>query len=55
MLQFTLAGLERIAGDVRLLANKEGLTAHAASVDIRVNKQESGIRNQESVAAVPGF
>jgi histidinol dehydrogenase len=36
VLSFTRAGLEQLAGDVRLLAAKEGLTAHAASVDVRL-------------------
>jgi len=47
VLHFNRAGLEKMAQDVRTLAKKEGLTAHAASVDIRLN-QESGVRNQES-------
>jgi histidinol dehydrogenase len=33
---FSRVGLEKVADDIRLLANKEGLTAHAASVDIRL-------------------
>jgi histidinol dehydrogenase len=36
VLSFTKAGLEKMAGDVRLLAEKEGLTAHAASVSVRL-------------------
>lgn len=36
ILQFTRAGLESIAPDVRLLAEKEGLTGHAASVAVRL-------------------
>lgn len=36
VLDFTPAGLKAVADDVRLLATKEGLTAHAASVDIRL-------------------
>jgi histidinol dehydrogenase len=36
VLSFTRDGLERMAGDVRLLAGKEGLTAHVASVDVRL-------------------
>jgi histidinol dehydrogenase len=35
VLSFTPAGLAAVADDVRLLANKEGLTAHAMSVDVR--------------------
>jgi histidinol dehydrogenase len=36
VLSFSRDGLVRIAGDVRLLAEKEGLTAHAASVAVRL-------------------
>jgi histidinol dehydrogenase len=36
VLSFTKAGLERVAQDVRVLAEKEGLTGHAASVDRRL-------------------
>ncbi len=35
VLEFDAVGLERIAADVRLLARKEGLTAHERSVAIR--------------------
>jgi histidinol dehydrogenase len=38
VLRYTRAGLEKLAGDIRVLAEKEGLTAHAASVDIRLGK-----------------
>jgi histidinol dehydrogenase len=41
VLFFTKAGMERVANDVRVLANKEGLTAHAASVDRRLEKRFS--------------
>lgn len=41
VLHFTPAGLTAVAGDVRLLAHKEGLTAHAASVDIRLAKDST--------------
>ena len=34
---FTHQGLMRVAPDIRLLAHKEGLTAHAASIDIRLS------------------
>jgi histidinol dehydrogenase len=33
-------GLEKLADDVRTLADKEGLTAHRASVDVRLAKPE---------------
>lgn len=39
MLCFTRAGLERVADDVRLLAEKEGLTGHAASVTVRLKPE----------------
>jgi histidinol dehydrogenase len=38
VLRFTRAGLERMADDVRLLAEKEGLTGHAASVTVRLDQ-----------------
>ncbi len=43
VLSFTAEGLAAVADDVRLLANKEGLTAHAASVDVRL---ESGLESR---------
>jgi histidinol dehydrogenase len=36
VMAFTRDGLARMADDVRLLAKREGLTAHAASVDVRL-------------------
>jgi histidinol dehydrogenase len=36
VLCFTAEGLARLAPDVRVLAAKEGLTAHRASVDVRI-------------------
>jgi histidinol dehydrogenase len=46
VLAFTRAGLEALSGDVRRLAEKEGLTGHAASVDIRLQEPEpSAVRN----------
>ena len=36
VLSFTREGLARLAGDVQVLADKEGLTAHAASVTVRL-------------------
>jgi histidinol dehydrogenase len=37
VVRFSRAGLEQAASDVRLMAEKEGLTAHAFSVDVRLN------------------
>jgi len=39
VLQFTQQGLDELASDVRTLASKEGLTAHWASVEIRMTKE----------------
>jgi histidinol dehydrogenase len=39
VLSFTRHGLERLADDVVLLANKEGLTGHAASVSVRLQSR----------------
>ncbi|MCS7047504.1 MAG: histidinol dehydrogenase, partial [Gemmataceae bacterium] len=36
LVHFTRAGLEALAGDVEIMARTEGLTAHAASVRIRL-------------------
>jgi histidinol dehydrogenase len=41
ILCFGPEGLARIGDDVRLLAHKEGLTAHAASIDVRLTHAES--------------
>jgi histidinol dehydrogenase len=43
VLSFTREGLAQMAEDVRRLAHREGLTAHAASVDVRfVSPEQSG-------------
>jgi histidinol dehydrogenase len=39
VLSFTPEGLARLADDVRLLARREGLTAHAASIDVRLGEK----------------
>ncbi len=39
VIAYTQAGLAAVADDVRLLADKEGLTAHRASVEMRVPRQ----------------
>src|SRR5262249_37272716 len=38
ILSFTSRGLQKMAPDLRVLAAKEGLTAHAASVDMRLTQ-----------------
>src|SRR6202043_1652867 len=38
LIHFSAAGLAALADDVRVMADKEGLTAHRASVDIRLPK-----------------
>ncbi|MGA2257293.1 MAG: histidinol dehydrogenase [Thermoguttaceae bacterium] len=40
ILHFTQQGLDELAPDVRVLATQEGLTAHRASVEIRMTKRE---------------
>jgi histidinol dehydrogenase len=40
VLRFTRDGLAQIADDVRLLAEREGLTGHAASVSVRLAEQD---------------
>ncbi len=40
VLSFTEDGLKSVAQDVRIIAEKEGLTAHAASVDIRLAERD---------------
>ena len=42
VLTFSPAGMKALAGDVLLLADKEGLTAHAASVAIRLATMSNG-------------
>ncbi len=36
VIHYTADGLRRVAADVQCLADKEGLTAHRASVDVRL-------------------
>jgi histidinol dehydrogenase len=42
VISYSRAGLENVADDLRLLADKEGLTAHSASLDIRLNGNSNG-------------
>jgi histidinol dehydrogenase len=44
VLQFTHQGMLALADDVRELAQREGLTAHAASVDIRLEEGEASAK-----------
>jgi histidinol dehydrogenase len=39
ILHFDQDGLRQLAGDVQMLATKEGLTAHRASVEVRMKKE----------------
>jgi histidinol dehydrogenase len=55
ILQFTPAGMRSLAEDVRLLAEKEGLTAHSASVDVRLaTGQHDGMSNAVGRSAIAG-
>jgi histidinol dehydrogenase len=55
VLHYSRAGMEKLAPDVRLLAAKEGLTAHAASVEVRLSdtamKPPRPVRNGPSASA----
>jgi histidinol dehydrogenase len=57
VVSFSRAGLDQVAADVRLMAEKEGLTAHAFSVDVRLNPAENGpasrIRSQQPASRIP--
>jgi histidinol dehydrogenase len=53
VLQFTPAGMKSMADDVRMLADKEGLTAHAASVDIRLTGTASNGTSVENARGRP--
>ncbi len=47
VLHFSREGLAVLADDVRLMAEKEGLTAHRASIDVRLKpNSEPGGRNK---------
>ncbi|MBI1913736.1 MAG: histidinol dehydrogenase [Planctomycetes bacterium] len=48
VISFTPQGLARVAADVRVLAQKEGLTAHAASVDIRLSAEHQPVPEDSS-------
>jgi histidinol dehydrogenase len=50
VLAFSYHGLREVADDVRLLAHKEGLTAHAASVDIRLKSAAA----KNGASQIPG-
>jgi histidinol dehydrogenase len=49
VISFTRDGLEKVADDVRRLADKEGLPAHAASIDIRLAGESDARRDVASV------
>ena len=55
VLHYTRAGMNKLAPDVCLLAAKEGLTAHAASVEVRLSDVETKpprpVRNGASASA----
>ncbi|MSR54147.1 MAG: histidinol dehydrogenase [Gemmataceae bacterium] len=51
IVNFTRAGLREIADDVITMANKEGLTAHAASVAARVTDKPLQLRPSKKAAA----
>ena len=53
ILRFTRNGLKEIAGDVVFMANKEGLTGHAASVELRANDNGPAARPKPKPDKVP--
>jgi histidinol dehydrogenase len=53
IIRFTRKGLQEIAPDVVLLANKEGLTGHAASVELRANDNGPAARPKPKPDKVP--
>jgi histidinol dehydrogenase len=48
VISFSRAGLEQVANDVRRLAEQEGLTAHSASVNIRLREMKPAGREPAS-------
>ncbi|HEY1187034.1 MAG TPA: histidinol dehydrogenase [Gemmata sp.] len=53
ILRFTRNGLKEIASDVIFMANKEGLTGHAASVELRANDNGPAARPKPKPDKVP--
>jgi histidinol dehydrogenase len=49
VIAFSRAGLAEAAPHVRLLADKEGLTAHAASVDVRLKERRSAPMEAQAI------
>jgi histidinol dehydrogenase len=43
ILHFTRQGLANLAADVQIMATKEGLTAHRASVEVRMGRDEGAV------------
>jgi histidinol dehydrogenase len=39
VIEYSQSAMQAVAGDVATMANKEGLTAHRRSVDIRVESE----------------
>jgi histidinol dehydrogenase len=46
VIAYTRQGMTQAARDVRMLAHKEGLTAHAASVDVRLKGGDNGMEQE---------
>ncbi len=53
IMRFTRNGLKEIASDVIFMANKEGLTGHAASVELRANDNGPAARPKPKPDKVP--
>jgi histidinol dehydrogenase len=54
VMSFTRDGLAALAADVRALAEKEGLTAHRASVDVRTNDPLQRTREPTNLSPLAG-
>ncbi len=55
VLKYSRTGLAGVADDVCLLANKEGLPGHAASVTVRLNASHPGMAKSTFEAGKPGW
>lgn len=55
VLVFSPAGLKRVADDVRLLAEKEGLSGHAASITARLSTRGDTAQEQSEERGLPAY
>jgi histidinol dehydrogenase len=55
VMAFSPAGLKRVADDVRLLADKEGLSAHAASITVRLQDRGAAADELPQNRGLPAY